>query len=182
MNRSRITLTLTAGAMLALAACGSSSTATSSTSSTTSASPTTSASSRAGSPSPALGVANTSLGRVLVDGHGMTVYLLTSDKPGKSLCNAQCLTYWPMVKAPSTLPKVTDLTARIGATRSTSGTQMLTAGGWPLYTFVKDRAPGDVSGEGVKTFGGTWYAVSPSGQPVKATAGGTAGSGGGSGY
>jgi hypothetical protein len=46
---------------------------------------------------------------------------------------------------------------------------MLTAGGWPLYTFVKDKAPGDVTGQGVKNFGGTWYAVSPSGVAVKST-------------
>ena len=59
--------------------------------------------------------------------------------------------------------------------------------GWPLYTFVKDKAPGDVAGEGVKTFGGTWYAVSPSGKPVIAPATtspptSSSGSGGGGGY
>jgi hypothetical protein len=47
---------------------------------------------------------------------------------------------------------------------------MLTAGAWPLYTFAKDKAPGDVNGQGKKSFGGTWYAVSPSGMAVKATA------------
>jgi hypothetical protein len=44
---------------------------------------------------------------------------------------------------------------------------MLTAGGVPLYTFAMDKAPGDVNGEGIVNFGGTWYAVSPSGVAVK---------------
>jgi hypothetical protein len=55
-------------------------------------------------------------------------------------------------------------------TKASSGASMLTVGGWPLYTFVKDKAAGDVAGEGVKTFGGTWYAVSPSGKAVKTAA------------
>jgi len=63
---------------------------------------------------------------------------------------------------------------------------MVTAGGWPLYTFVKDKAPGDVTGEGVKTFGGTWLAVSPSGVAVSAPATSapatTSGGSGGGGY
>jgi hypothetical protein len=36
---------------------------------------------------------------------------------------------------------------------------------------VGDHQPGDVSGEGVRTFGGTWYALSPSGTPVQQAAG-----------
>jgi hypothetical protein len=61
---------------------------------------------------------------------------------------------------------VKGVTASLSVTKATSGTSMVTAGGWPLYTFVKDSAPGDVTGEGVKSFGGTWYAVSPSGKAV----------------
>ena len=119
-----------------------------------------------------LGVAATSLGPVLVDSRGLTVYLLTADTPGHSTCSAQCLQYWPLVPAPkgTGVPSVHGISAALTATRATSGASMVAAGGWPLYTFVKDAAPGDVTGEGVKTFGGTWYAVSPSGTAVKATA------------
>jgi predicted lipoprotein with Yx(FWY)xxD motif len=112
-------------------------------------------------------VASTSLGQVLVDGGGRTVYLLTSDSPGRSGCNASCLAYWPAVAPPSgsSLPGVT---AAVGRTTTPGGDAIATVGGWPLSTFVKDGKPGDVTGEGVQSFGGTWYAVSPSGQPVKA--------------
>jgi predicted lipoprotein with Yx(FWY)xxD motif len=137
-----------------------------------------------------LGVATTSLGPVLVDSKGFTVYLLTADTAGHSTCSAQCLQYWPLVPAPAGagVPAVQGVSAALGTTKATSGASIVTAGGWPLYTFVKDKAPGDVAGEGVKTFGGTWYAVSPSGQVVTASAKSapattsSGGSGGGGGY
>jgi predicted lipoprotein with Yx(FWY)xxD motif len=117
----------------------------------------------------------------------MTVYLLTSDKPNRSLCDAQCLTYWPAVPAPKSAGKLPGVTATVGATRSTAGTPMATVAGWPLYTFINDQAPGDVTGEGMKSFGGVWYAVSPTGQPVKSAPSGStsstsSGSSGGGGY
>ena len=48
---------------------------------------------------------------------------------------------------------------------------MLTVGGWPVYTYVQDTAPGDVTGEGITSFGGTWYAIGPNGQPVTGATG-----------
>ena len=119
-----------------------------------------------------LGVATTSLGPVLVDSKGLTVYMLTADTKGHSTCSAQCLQYWPLVPAPAgaDIPPVQGISAALATTKAISGASMVTAGGWPLYTFVKDTAPGQVAGEGVNTFGGTWYAVSPSGAPVMAAA------------
>jgi predicted lipoprotein with Yx(FWY)xxD motif len=135
-----------------------------------------------------LGVARTSLGKVLVDGTGMTVYLLTADRPGKSTCDSTCLSLWPPVPALAKGMKPAGVTGALGTATATSGQPMQTVGGWPLYTFVEDKAPGDITGQGMKNFGGTWYAVSPSGQPVKAapSASGSSGSGssgsGSSGY
>ena len=125
---------------------------------------------KAPTPGGVLGVATTSLGPVLVDHSGLTVYLLTADTPGHSSCSAQCLQYWPLVPAPAGTgaTSVPGISAALAVAKATSGASMLTAGGWPLYTFVKDKAPGDVTGQGVKTFGGTWYAVSPSGAAVTA--------------
>ena len=135
-------------------------------------------------PGGVLGVATTSLGPVLVDSLGLTVYLLTADTPGHSSCSAQCLQYWPLVPAPAGTgaPSVPGISAALSVTKATSGASMLTAGGWPLYTFVTDKAAGDVAGQGVKTFGGTWYAVSPSGAPAAASPATTGGDSGGGGY
>ena len=35
------------------------------------------------------------LGKVLVNGHGQTLYLFEKDKHGKSACYGQCATFWP---------------------------------------------------------------------------------------
>lgn len=164
------------GAALTLAGCGGTSTgaATSAAAAGGSAPP------AAGSSAKGLHVAHTSLGNILVDGKGMTVYLLTSDKPNDSKCNSSCLALWPLV--PSTQTKhASGITAKIGHTASTSGTQMATVGGWPLYTYISDKKPGQVTGEGVASFGGTWYAVSPSGQAVKASGSSSSSSSSGSG-
>ena len=123
-------------------------------------------------PGDILGVRTTSLGPVLVDGKGLTVYLLTADTPGHSSCATQCLQHWPLVPAPAgtAVPLIGGISAALSETKASSGASMLTAGGWPLYRFVKDKAPGDVAGQGVTSFGGTWYAVSPSGAAVTAPA------------
>lgn len=154
--------------LLALSACGGSSgNSYSGTSAKASSSTTT---------RPGLAVATTSLGKVLVDADGMTVYLLTADKPGKSTCDSSCLAYWPVVPPLGKGAKPAGVMAPVASTTTPSGKPIETVGGWPLYTFVQDKAPGDVTGEGVKSFGGTWYAVSPSGQPVKMTAHSSSGS------
>lgn len=165
MSRSTFTLRLlgaTATVLLA-SACGS-----------TTATPGVAASPTSASTGGVLGLRTTSLGPVLVDAQGITVYLLTADKPGHSSCSTACLQYWPLVPAPdgSAVPTVQGISAPLAETRASSGAAMVTAGGCPLYTFLKDKAPGDVSGQGVKTFGGTWYAVSPSGMALTAPAAG----------
>jgi predicted lipoprotein with Yx(FWY)xxD motif len=166
MSRSTVTVSLlgAAATLMFAAACG-----TSTTTSASSAATGAPATAPAAAPGGVLGVATTSMGPVLVNGKGLTVYLLTSDSPMHSACSAACLAYWPPVTGPAPA-SVKGVTAALSVTKATSGTSMVTAGGWPLYTFAKDTAPGDVTGEGVKSFGGTWYAVSPSGKAVTGAA------------
>ena len=112
-----------------------------------------------------LSVRHTSLGRVLVDGGGRTLYLLTSDKPNKSSCNASCLGYWPpapaLAKGAAPPPGVS---AQIGSTGTTAGGQMMTANGWPLYTYAGDQKPGEANGNDIDQFGAEWYALQPNGE------------------
>jgi predicted lipoprotein with Yx(FWY)xxD motif len=131
-------------------------------------------------------VATTSLGKVLADAGGNTVYMFSTDSSGKSTCNSTCLQYWPPV-APG--KAASSVTGKVASTTTTTGGKVATVAGRPVYTFSQDQKPGDVTGEGFSDFGGVWYAVSPSGQPVKSAAGssssGTAGSApayGGGGY
>ena len=50
---------------------------------------------RAGGGATAVNVASTSLGDVLVDGKGLTLYMFTADADGKSACSGDCLANWP---------------------------------------------------------------------------------------
>ena len=106
-------------------------------------------------------VAGTSM-TILTDAHGMTVYYYTPDKgTGKATCVGQCLQNWPAVLLPSGVTKPTGdkgVTGTLGTITSSSGGSQVTYNGWPLYTFVKDKAPGDTTGQGV---GGKWYVVTP---------------------
>lgn len=158
--RTPVLMSVFGASLFLLSACGSSS----STTATPpvaggSSTPTTPAVSASG-----LRVASTSLGKVLVDAKGETVYLLTADHSGHSTCSSACLQYWPAVAPGHASPTVT---AKVASTTTTGGSKIATVGGWPVYTFVEDQKPGDVTGEGIANFGGVWYAVSPSGRPVK---------------
>src|SRR3954452_1133963 len=45
--------------------------------------------------SAAVKVAPSSVGRILVDAHGKTLYVWAHDKGRTSTCNGQCATFWP---------------------------------------------------------------------------------------
>ena len=168
MSGSTFTVRLLGASAVLMLAAACSSTTTSPVSSNKSVTPGAGTSATASASGGAVGVATTSLGPVLANSKGFTVYLLTADSPGHSTCSAQCLQYWPLVPGPAGTSSARGISAALATAKATNGASMLTAAGWPLYTFVKDQAPGDVTGEGVRTFGGTWYAVSPSGAAVKA--------------
>jgi predicted lipoprotein with Yx(FWY)xxD motif len=110
----------------------------------------------------ALSVAQTSLGKVLVDGQGMTLYRLSADGRDHSTCTTQCLQFWPAVSPGGAEQGA----ATTGRTATPDGTAIATVAGRPVYTFSQDHQPGDVNGEGLTEFGGTWYAVSPTGRSV----------------
>lgn len=148
---------LLAAAAVALTACGGAASGTTAGGSTGGAGGGTPAQSNTGG----LHVASTSLGKVLVDSQGRTVYLLTADGRNMSTCGANCLPFWPAVT-----PGHAKLGVPVGTTKTPDGTPTATVAGQPVYTFADDHAPGDVNGEGVQEFGGTWYAVSPAGRAV----------------
>lgn len=112
-----------------------------------------------------LGTASTSLGTVVVDGKGLTVYVFDKDtaNSGKSSCTGACLNAWPPVTSSSATPSVSGVTGKVGTIVTPSGKHQITLNGLPLYTYSGDGAKGDVNGQGVQ---GIWWAVSPSGDKV----------------
>ncbi len=104
---------------------------------------------------------STSLGNVLVDRHGLTLYLYTPDASTKSTCYGQCASFWPPLLAKGSLVAGTGIDAsKLGTTKRTDGTLQVTYAGHPLYFFAKDTKAGDTNGEDVQ---GVWYVVSAAG-------------------
>jgi predicted lipoprotein with Yx(FWY)xxD motif len=104
-------------------------------------------------------------GNYLTDAAGRALYLFEKDTRGHSACSGQCAKAWPPYTAQGTLTTSdSSLKSTLLATiQRPDGQTQVTYNGKPLYYFVKDSAPGDVKGEGVKAFGAEWYLVSPSG-------------------
>ena len=110
---------------------------------------------------------STSLGVILVDGGGRTLYEFANDTNGNSACTGQCATNWPPVAAPSPLPtSLAGVTGQIGMITRQDGTSQLTIAGHPLYTFAGDTAPGQTNGQGKILDGGLWTVVSAAGAPI----------------
>jgi predicted lipoprotein with Yx(FWY)xxD motif len=109
---------------------------------------------------------NPILGNILVDSAGMTLYLYTKDTSGMSNCSGQCAVNWPplLVPAGAKVQAGSGVTAALGTIQRPDGTTQVAVGGMPLYYFIKDKASGDVTGQGV---GGIWFVVSPDGSMVK---------------
>jgi predicted lipoprotein with Yx(FWY)xxD motif len=112
-----------------------------------------------------IGVANTRLGRILVDAKGRTLYLFAADGGTKSTCNSTaCVQYWPPVLTKGAPQAGAGVSASLlGTTTRKDGKTEVTYAGHPLYYFISDMKAGDVTGQGIDGFGGPWYVVSPSG-------------------
>jgi predicted lipoprotein with Yx(FWY)xxD motif len=112
-------------------------------------------------------LARTSLGRVLVDSKGITLYDFVKDKGGMSACYGACAALWPPVLTkgkPIAGPGVRQ--ALLGTTKRSDGKLEVTYGGHPLYYFVTDRKPGQTTGQGVDQFGGPWWVISAAGKEI----------------
>jgi len=162
---------LALGAVAAAAACGSSSSSTSASSGKSQPASTSSPSSAAA----AVTISAKSVpgvGTVLVNGKGQTLYLLTSEKGGKITCTDDngCTKVWPDTELPKGMTAATAgsgiQASMLGTVKSSDGSLYATYHGWPLYTYSGDSGPGQKNGEGITSFGGTWYVLGTSGNPV----------------
>ena len=112
-------------------------------------------------------IAGSSLGRILVDSKGITLYDFVKDKGTTSACYGACAALWPPLLTtgkPVAGPGVR--ASLLGTTRRKDGKLEVTYGGHPLYYFVSDRKPGQTTGQGVNQFGGPWWVISPAGKEI----------------
>ena len=109
-------------------------------------------------------VAQTKLGRILVNSEGRTLYLYMKDRGTKSACSRRCMQVWPPATvsgAPVAGPGVA--AAKLTTTRGADSGRQLVYNGHPLYTLSADVRPGQINGEG---FLGTWFVISAEGKRI----------------
>lgn len=111
----------------------------------------------------ALKLADSSLGSILVDGKGMTLYMFTKDSKNTSACTGQCLVAWPPLLGKPTVGSGVD-DSKLGSFQRSDGSTQATYNGWPLYYWKGDAKAGDVSGQNVS---GVWFVLDHDGDPVK---------------
>ena len=114
-------------------------------------------------------VANSSLGDVLVDADGRTLYAFTKDQGDQSACSGECAANWPALTGTATAGTGAEAGLLSTATQA-NGSSQVTYDGKPLYYFAGDAKPGDTNGQGV---GNVWFVLTADGQLVqkKAAAG-----------
>jgi len=104
--------------------------------------------------------ADTTLGKILVDADGMTLYYFANDIPasGASTCYGQCEVAWPIFSVDTVTVSSPLLASDFSSITRTDGTKQTTYRGWPLYYWQADTKPGDVTGENVNKI---WFVVKP---------------------
>jgi predicted lipoprotein with Yx(FWY)xxD motif len=103
---------------------------------------------------------------VVVNPQGRTLYHLSPETSRHLLCKSkECLSNWPPLTVKSAKTKLKDgsgVSGKLGLLHRSNGTFQVTLNGLPLYRYAGDSAKGDVNGEGIESFGGTWHAVKAS--------------------
>jgi predicted lipoprotein with Yx(FWY)xxD motif len=92
----------------------------------------------------------------LTTGDGMTLYVFDKDVPGsgKSACNGPCAANWP----PQPAGDDSKPFGKYTVVKRDDGTKQWAYNGRPLYTWSKDKKPGDRSGD---NFNNVWHVAKP---------------------
>jgi len=107
------------------------------------------------------------VGKVLVNAEGMTLYYFQKDQKGsgKSKCEGACAEAWPPLTAAGGGEAMGGVkSSLLGTIKRSDGSTQITYAGWPLYTFVEDRKPGEDNGTDSKAFGASWYPLHSNGE------------------
>jgi predicted lipoprotein with Yx(FWY)xxD motif len=113
---------------------------------------------------------HTSLGSVIVDSSGFTLYRFSKDTGKQNMClkTSECSTTWPALETSGQPTVGPGLKASLVSTIALpGGKRQVTYAGHPLYRYAAGTERGETSYAGVRQFGGTWFAVSASGGTVK---------------
>lgn len=105
-------------------------------------------------------------GEFLVDGAGRTLYMFDHDEQGEgnSGCTGDCAENWPPLIVEEEPVGGADVDATLTTFDRADETVHVAANGWPLYGWIGDEEPGDVTGQGVND---AWWMLTPAGEPIR---------------
>jgi predicted lipoprotein with Yx(FWY)xxD motif len=100
---------------------------------------------------------------IVVNSQGLTLYWLSGESTHHLLCRtSECFKFWPPLtvsSAHASLRAGAGVHGSLGVIHR-NGIFQVTLRGAPLYRYYEDRGRGEANGEGIRSFGGTWHAVS----------------------
>jgi predicted lipoprotein with Yx(FWY)xxD motif len=165
--KSRLIVSSLAVTALLVAACAGSGGATNAPPAATSGVPSSAAPTGGASSGATVQIVPSEFGDILADGEGRTLYAFTPDEEtGESTCYDDCAANWPplTVSDEVTVGDGLDDSDFSTATRTDDAGDQVAIGGWPLYYFANDSAPGDTNGQGV---GDVWFVVDANGELIQ---------------
>ena len=110
---------------------------------------------------------STSLGTILVDGSGRTLYLFEKDQSDQSACAGGCASAWPPDQSSGTPKAGSGVKASLlGTIKRSDNTTQVTYNHHPLYYYSGDSGAGQQNGQGLNAFGAAWFVVAPAGGKV----------------
>jgi predicted lipoprotein with Yx(FWY)xxD motif len=108
-----------------------------------------------------------SLGTILVNGNGRTLYLFEADTSNTSTCQGACSVVWPpLLTAGAPTAGGSAKSNLLGTTKRPNGVKQVTYNGHPVYMYAGDRNPGETNGQGLNQFGALWYVLDANGNKV----------------
>ena len=100
---------------------------------------------------------NIKYGTILVNSDGKTLYTLAnSGHPAP--CIGSCGHVWPPLLVPAGATTLKGGNGVTGLGKSASKT-VVTYQDYPLFMYSGDTAPGQANGNGISSYGGTWYVI-----------------------
>lgn len=106
---------------------------------------------------------------ILVTSEGRSLYVLSGESSHHLLCtSAECFKFWPPLTVSSSSTKLKDgpgVTGKLSLLHRSNGKWQVMVNGQPVYLFSLDKSPGEVKGQGIKSFGGVWHVLGNSGTP-----------------
>jgi len=103
---------------------------------------------------------DTTLGKILVDPQGKTLYVWFKDTDENSQCYEACAAVWPpLIVEVKSIGADGAVNGKFGTVARKDGKLQATYNAHPLYTFIQDNATTPTKGHGSTGFGALWVVI-----------------------